>query len=843
MVADHVGNHVAHVGEDVEAILDRHQEISAALANALHTFTQGVAGWQHDHEVALLHVAGDLVPVRFAVIVFAAGGRTVQREHDANAGHASHGGLHLRLPEHVQQLRGALHRCVEEQVHVVERAAPLTLAVEVGRAVLGQQACLDWCLAALASCDVQSKARGVLRCRAQELERASHSRCRDIRSQLVGLDRVHARSLQGLGHQRHLVPQVVLRDLCDRLGVRAGQHQLRAQVGVDVLERLHVEAAGDAACCAELLEHLVHRWVAKQLVAGTSDAGLLARRRHHGLGVCGQVTGQAFGAEVRQGCSRAGPQRVAWNVDRCEHWVVAREHATHPVVPPAGDGQCGSLQAADFILPSLAQCACQVLVGELDVDLLATNLDADRVFTILDHVGVLHNATLLVERWLAALNVHAPQIWVWVGQHEVEQHFAHVVLLDACNGALVIADRVLDQVTCTALAAESSQRLTAEHVDATANAGADGAGLFVHVLEAAQRDVVLVCVFELVELVWRDQAFGQHHLTRGRCDGHQVFVHLVVLILLATGCNVGQDLVGVRVGHAGAAIGEPLVDRCDVGVALFGVLRVGVQRQLVEVDVVLGSLLRQRCNDVVLELVHRSLHAAGHQGVGVIEVLSFTDHTALRLDRFDHALHAQAVVLQHAACAIDCVHLRHCEVLPNDRWLLAAEHRQASLDGLAHLVGDVEAGLRGFLFCIQAIHFSSSLLVCVEASHEAVVAVDHNEAVAVGVVIEAVACAGDVDAAKLLATKLLEQCAHSVGHNLVVERDHAFAADLEVQAGYFAPANAGATRRARSLWRRAQQAAGHFLADDVLQLSVLDRLTCHQISIEIVGVQDAVALF
>ena len=75
-------------------------------------------------------------------------------------------------------------------------------------------------------------------------------------------------------------------------------------------------------------------------------------------------------------------------------------------------------------------------------------------------------------------------------------------------------------------------------------------------------------------------------------------------------------------------------------------LGVGVHGQLVHVDAVLDRLVNHRADDRLFEVVDGRLDAARHQGVGVVEVLRFADLAALGLDRFDHALHAQCIVLQ-----------------------------------------------------------------------------------------------------------------------------------------------------------------------------------------------------
>ena len=785
-------HHVAQVREEVQAVLQRDLHVPAALAHPGDASAQGLARLEHDDQVALLLVVGHLVPVQLAVVVLAAGRCVVGSQRHGGSSQAEHGAGHLRVLQRLEELRVALHGRVEEQVPGVQRAADLAPTVEVGCAVLGQAGGLGRRLVGVACGHVHGEAGGVLRHGAGQLQQAG---C----AQRGPVDVPHAGQRQSLGGR------------APRPGAGgSGQQQVVLDLLRNVLDVAHVEAARDAAVRLELVEQAVH------LGLVLVEAQLLLDGRGRGRAVVQHEAHHAVPADVVQ---RGHHPRlhVTRNVHGREDRVVTGQHVAHPGGVPAGHHDAGPLEVADLFLPDLAQRTQRGLVVDLDEHRRAADLDADRVVALVDRPGQLHHASSLVERLAGLVHIHAPQVGVGVRQHEVQQHLADVVSLRTNDGALVVADHVLDQVARTRAAAQCLDRLVATHVDPTAHARAHRAGVLVHVLEATQRHVVLVLRLHGIVVVLGDQAFLEQDATgRGR-DGHQVGVQVLHGLRLRASLHLLDQGLGVGRLHAGAAVRESVVDPGDRVVALLGMLGVGVQRQLVHRDVGLRGLLDHRLDGLVAELVHHRLHAAGHQRVGQVHVLRFADCAALFGDHLLYALQPQRLVLDLDPAGVDLAGGVEGEALADGGAVaLHTEHRQPLVHLLADGVAEGEAGL------LQRIHLRSQcslgLGLGVErlAARVVVAALEHPLAVDVlvrGCDLPAVFVGGDVDRGHLPTTHLRQQFLQGCRDDGVVEHFHSGAAHLEVKAGELALAASDVFPFA------VYDLLGHLLADQIFKLA------------------------
>ena len=122
---------------------------------------------------------------------------------------------------------------------------------------------------------------------------------------------------------------------------------------------------------------------------------------------------------------------------------------------------------------------------------------------------------------------------------------------------------------------------------------------------------------------------------------------------------------------------------------------------------------------------------------------------------------------------------------------------------------------------IQAINLSACLFCCGYVGHHLVVAIDHGIAIALAVVVVVIRGAAKSDFAELVATQLGQQLVHGLRHDLVVERDHALAANLDVLALEQVLAHHE---------RLLEQALGHFFADVVLELRLVSNFAPHHLA-------------
>ena len=567
LVANHVRNLVAEHMEDVQPVLHRDGQIAALGAHLLRALHLG-ARRQHDDDVALLDVGWDLVPIGHAVIwIITTSSRAGQGQAHGGSGDASHVAHDLGVAEHLKGFLGALDAGVVEQVQSIQDLAILALAVEVGGQILGDARSLGWRLAHLARRAIGRYTGRILRDGPCVLQ--------------------HPQS--GLGGPRGLVEAHLLGEV---LGLRAGLNHHVTDVAADFLQALGVEAARRAACGLVLQKPLV------PLAAGVQLLAFISGRNRHGACVVRYKFCSTFLTKrIQRRCSAKA--EVAHCIHHRELWVVARQRVAQQTGVQAHRAHQVVGHLTGFIGVGLAHGAQQQVILDLDVDLAALDLDRDGVLTLLDDGVARDAAGLAVQRLARGGGVNLPQCIVRVGQHEVQEHLSHMVALATHHGALVVVNDVLHQLPSARAAALGLQRLRPADVEALARAAAGGLAVLVHQLKAAQRDVVVVGAFQLVELILRDEPIGQHRQAVAAGNGHQVGVQLLKLGLVARQLHQVENAVCLIVGHARSAVLHLGVDAGDVGVALLGVHRVGVQRQLIQLDAELHRLLHQRLNLLV----------------------------------------------------------------------------------------------------------------------------------------------------------------------------------------------------------------------------------------------------
>ena len=119
--------------------------------------------------------------------------------------------------------------------------------------------------------------------------------------------------------------------------------------------------------------------------------------------------------------------------------------------------------------------------------------------------------------------------------------------------------------------------------------------------------------------------------------------------VFAFGLESPHDVVGFACRHARAfALAKRFVARCNSLVAFRGVLGVGIQGQIAELQACGFGGLEQRLKHVFFEVNHLLLQAAVGQLFSQVNVLCFGHRAALRSQCILHVFHTSKVILQIA---------------------------------------------------------------------------------------------------------------------------------------------------------------------------------------------------
>ena len=380
-----------------------------------------------------------------------------------------------------------------------------------------------------------------------------------------------------------------------------------------------VEATRRCPGSAELLEQLVHCRVAQLALHE-------ARSRQHRilleLGV--QELRRSPGTQFIQN-THGTHLHIACPVHKTEHRVVLRQGRTQHVVEPAEHRRQEALDTRHFRLERLAHGTQNAFVVNLDVDLFPVDLHRNGVRPGVDLAGGLHSSSLAVPCVLGLDCVNLPQAGNRIVLHQLQEDFPDKVLLTTGHGTLVVGDDVFKDVASTRATTQRTHRFLAANV-VPATTATDR--LCNVLIQAAQGDVVLEHVLQVVVLGLRDESLIQHLQACGIGDCHQLRMQHLKVRRFAFVLELREDRSRLGISHARPAIREPLVDLGDVRVPLRRVLGVGVQGQLVRSQVQFLRLLDEWFKLLLSEVTQSFFDPAIHALFGLVHIGHFRHQTA-----------------------------------------------------------------------------------------------------------------------------------------------------------------------------------------------------------------------